>query len=966
MKRGIKGKILFISGIISCMALFTSCSINSSNNNTNTGSIISTKEDNTTIESNALTEDSITVTTNDTELSETNENVGTEDETDSSTNNNDNSLDNEEENQAYTATFVVDSNVKVLVYDTQDMSGEGLETLSTTSKDGSTGLDLADGNGQINFKLVFGDGYELESLVITPTTGYKNLKGSADTGVENGFRITKVSSDLTITITTKTITEESDDTTEGFVSTFELNNCKVYVYDTQDMSGEGTFTTTAIAKDSALGTILTDGNGQVNFKVVANDGYYIDNTCISITGTYKNLKTPTEIGVENGYRITKVSSDLTITIDAKLLSEAEETDNSFSIISENDSNTYVLNGYTETGSFTYTYENNILTITTNDVLSLTLDGTYYGGIVINSEYDIDLIFNNVEINSSDSCPLYINTTGNTSIKAESSTTNTIRDNRELVDENSTDVSSAIYVVGDLELKGTGEIYVYSSNNNGIHSKDDLTAKKLTLTINACDNALKGNDSITIESGNYTLIARQGDGLKTSNSSLSSSGVQKGTITINDGVLNIYAACDGIDAVYDVIINNNPTINIYTDKYSTYSEEVTYTTENIYYIRSTSNSYKYSVYYYNSSTNEYVWKNANTSPTYTVSGQMGRTYYYYQVDKPEGYDKMYVYVYSSNQEQGQSTSYSKKSSVLTVNDSYDTIAYSGNNFSFTNYTTASSQPGGGMGGMNDGNTDKGDYSTKGIKADNEIVINGGTIYIKSYDDAIHANNDNTLESGETPLGNVTINGGNITLYSNDDGVHADGILEISNGTIKVDYSYEGVEGTKINISGGDITVVSKDDGFNSTLSTGLYGITITGGNIYVYAGGDGLDSNTTTSYGGILIDGGKTIVISTSGGNSCIDTEQGYTYKSGYIVAMCPQGMTSECEKVSGGVSKYGKSTTMTLTKDKYLVISNTAVIKIPTTISSGYVIELGNSSAAISTSSETSYDLDNNGIYWLV
>lgn len=492
MKRGIKGKILFISGIISCMALFTSCSINSSNNNnTNTESIISTKEDNTTIESNALTDDSITVTTNDTELSETNENVGTEDETDSSTNNNDNSLDNEEENQAYTATFVVDSNVKVLVYDTQDMSGEG------------------------------------------------------------------------------------------------------------------TLTTTAIAKDSALGTILTDGNGQVNFKVVANDGYYIDNTCISITGTYKNLKTPTEIGVENGYRITKVSSDLTITIDAKLLSEAEETDNSFSIISENDSNTYVLNGYTETGSFTYTYENNILTITTNDVLSLTLDGTYYGGIVINSEYDIDLILNNVEINSSDSCPLYINTTGNTSIKAESSTTNTIRDNRELVDENSTDVSSAIYVVGDLELKGTGEIYVYSSNNNGIHSKDDLTAKKLTLTINVCGNALKGNDSITIESGNYTLIARQGDGLKTSNSSLSSSGVQKGTITINDGVLNIYAACDGIDAAYDVIINNNPTINIYTDKYSTYSEEVTYTTENIYYIRSTSNSYKYSVYYYNSSTNEYV-------------------------------------------------------------------------------------------------------------------------------------------------------------------------------------------------------------------------------------------------------------------------------------------------------------------------------------------------------------------------
>ncbi len=606
-----------------------------------------------------------------------------------------------------------------------------------------------------------------------------------------------------------------------------------------------------------------------------------------------------------------------------------------------------------------------MTIDTTDVLSLTLDGTYYGGIIIKSEYDVDIVLNNIEINSSDSCPLYINTTGNTSIKAEATTTNTIRDNRELVDEASTDVSAAIYVLGDLELKGTGEIYVYSANNNGIHSKDDLNAKKLTLTINVCDNALKGNDSITIESGNYTLIARQGDGLKTSNSSLSSGGAQKGTITINDGVLNIYAACDGMDAAYDVIINNNPTINIYTDKYSTYSEEVTYTSDNIYYVRSTSNTYKYSIYYYNSSTNEYVWKDASTSPTYTVSGQMGRTYYYYQIDKPTGYDKMYVYVYSSSQTQGQDSSYYKKSSSLTINDNYDTIAYSGNNFSFTNYTTASSQPGGGMGGMNDGNTDKGDYSTKGIKADNEIIINGGTIYIKSYDDAIHANSDTTLESSVTPLGNVTINGGTITVYSNDDGIHADGILEITGGTIVVENSYEGLEGTKINVSSGNIKVVSKDDGFNSTLSTGSYGITITGGEIYVYAGGDGLDSNTTTSYGGILIDGGKTVVISTSGGNSCIDTEQGYTYKSGYIVAMCPQGMISECEKVSGGVSKYGKSTTASLTKDKYLVISNMVVIKLPVSISSGYVIELGNTTSTISQSTENSYELNANGIYWI-
>ena len=81
--------------------------------------------------------------------------------------------------------------------------------------------------------------------------------------------------------------------------------------------------------------------------------------------------------------------------------------------------------------------------------------------------------------------------------------------------------------------------------------------------------------------------------------------------------------------------------------------------------------------------------------------------------------------------------------------------------------------------------------------------------------------------------------------------------------------------------------------------------------------------------------------------------------------MCPQGMTSECEKVSGGVSKYGKSTTSSLTKDKYLVISNMVVIKLPVSISSGYVIELGNTTSTISQSTENSYELDANGIYWI-
>ena len=103
--------------------------------------------------------------------------------------------------------------------------------------------------------------------------------------------------------------------------------------------------------------------------------------------------------------------------------------------------------------------------------------------------------------------------------------------------------------------------------------------------------------------------------------------------------------------------------------------------------------------------------------------------------------------------------------MTQNSAYDTFAltqsYNRLWYQWTNYTTTIQEGGfggpgghggGGMGGtgapghpggMGGGNTDKGEYSTKGIKAANEIVINNGTVNIKSYDDAIHANNDTTL-------------------------------------------------------------------------------------------------------------------------------------------------------------------------------------------------------------------------------
>lgn len=88
--------------------------------------------------------------------------------------------------------FVVDSGVSIMVYEGKDYSGEGIATNLYELTDIS-------GGGQVNFKVIVPDGYTIDTINVIGS--YKNLKGPNDTGTENVYRVTKVASDLTITIT---------------------------------------------------------------------------------------------------------------------------------------------------------------------------------------------------------------------------------------------------------------------------------------------------------------------------------------------------------------------------------------------------------------------------------------------------------------------------------------------------------------------------------------------------------------------------------------------------------------------------------------------------------------------------------------------------------------------------------------------------------------------------------------------
>lgn len=629
----------------------------------------------------------------------------------------------------------------------------------------------------------------------------------------------------------------------------------------------------------------------------------------------------------------------------------------------------------------YTLENGTLTFTSVGADSVyAVSGQLRGNIVIDigDDYKFDLELRGFSLVSSTTNPITALSGDEVSITAKNEYENYIYDTREAIDDtDETLYSAAVYSLVDLEICGKGALTVISENNNGIHTKDDLQVKNLTLTVACIDNALKGNDSVEITGGNTTLISSQGDCIKTTNSDISEKGNQRGTVTISGGTHTLYAACDGIDASYNVVIDDDATnLTIYTDKYSNYSSEVTAVSGDEYYIRFTTLLYKYSIKYYNSD-DDYCWVNAEYHSCVT-SGRT--TYYYYSFPKMAEYEKMQFFMYSDGMDQGQEEEYYVSTDYLTPNESYDTFALSsyggGLGYSWTNYTTSIQRGGfgggfggggmGGFGGMNDGNTDKSDYSCKGIKSTNEIVISAGTINIKAYDDAIHANKDSMLENGSTPTGSVTVSGGTLTLYSNDDGLHADGTVTISGGTIDIVNSYEGIEGTSVVISGGNVSVIASDDGVNSTATSGT-GVTIDGGTLYIYCSGDGIDANSRTSYSGIVFAGGNTVVISTSSGNSAIDTEKGYKYTGGTVVAVMPNGgMTSEATNCSG-FSSVGTSANVSLSSDSYLTVkvdgSIVATVKIPANLSAK-VVFLGNKSASISSINSTSETLDSNGVAW--
>lgn len=511
-------------------------------------------------------------------------------------------------------------------------------------------------------------------------------------------------------------------------------------------------------------------------------------------------------------------------------------------ISLSDDSTTVSSGSSDNSSTDDTVDG--VTVDGN-VITITSGGTYIisgtlseGQLVVDADDEkVQLVLDNADITCATSAAIYVKSAGKTFITLAEGSENILMNTAEFETIDDNNIDAVIFSKDDLALNGSGTLTINSENGHGIVSKDDLKITGGTYNITAASHALSGKDSVRIAAGTFNLVSGK-DGIHSENADDSS----KGYVYIAGGEFTIDSTGDGIDASNIVQIDGG-TFDITAGGGV---ENSTKTHED----------------------NMMGGRGGGKGP------QMG--------EAPDGNAPSEKPSGEAPQgDPGNNSSDNSNSDRETPPEKPD---------SNTNQAAGTEQ-------SESDTSDSDSASTKGIKADGRLYINGGTFTINSADDSVHSNSA------------VTINDGTYTLTTGDDGVHSGEAVEINGGTITISESYEGLEGLTVTINDGDIDITSSDDGINAAGGTEEMGfgrmgndstedtstdemwMEINGGYIHVLAGGDGIDSN-----GDITVNGGEVYIDGPSdNGNSAIDYgDRSACYiNKGTVVAIGSSGMAED-------------------------------------------------------------------------
>lgn len=523
-----------------------------------------------------------------------------------------------------------------------------------------------------------------------------------------------------------------------------------------------------------------------------------------------------------------------------------------------------------------------------NVITITSGGTYIisgtlteGQLVVDADDEkVQLVLDNADITCATSAAIYVKSAGKTFITLAEGSENILMNTAEFEAIDDNNIDAVIFSKDDLALNGSGTLTINSENGHGIVSKDDLKITGGTYNITAASHALSGKDSVRIAAGTFNLVSGK-DGIHSENADDSS----KGYVYIAGGEFTIDSTGDGIDASNIVQIDGG-TFDITAGggvENSTKTHE-----DNMMGGPGGGKGPQMG----EAPSGEVPDGNTPSGEAPSGKGLDGNA----PSEKPSGEAPQGDPGNNSSENSGSDNSSSDRETPPEKPDSNTNQAAGTDQAADTDQVASTNQSDGTEQSESD-TFDSDSASTKGIKADGRLYINGGTFTINSADDSVHSNSA------------VTINDGTYTLTTGDDGVHSGEAVEINGGTITISESYEGLEGLTVTINDGDIDITSSDDGINAAGGTEEMGfgrmgndrtentstdemwMEINGGYIHVLAGGDGIDSN-----GDITVNGGEVYIDGPSdNGNSAIDYgDRSACYvNGGTVVAIGSSGMAED-------------------------------------------------------------------------
>lgn len=175
-----------------------------------------------------------------------------------------------------------------------------------------------------------------------------------------------------------------------------------------------------------------------------------------------------------------------------------------------------------------------------------IQGTLNQGFVAvaKKELEATLILNGVNIYCSNYAPIVCTKKSDVVIELAEGSANYLTDGKEYAFDYDADhePNACLYIRKDITVRGEGALTVNANNNNGIGTKANLKITGGAVSVNAVNNALKGNDSVNISGGVFKLVSHE-DGIKSDNTAEDGLGY----INITGGSFEIVAAQDAVQS-----------------------------------------------------------------------------------------------------------------------------------------------------------------------------------------------------------------------------------------------------------------------------------------------------------------------------------------------------------------------------------------------------------------------------------